>query len=125
MQTPSDLLYSKEHEWVLRTGPTAKIGITDFAQDALGDVVWVQLPPVDSEIVAGESIGEIESVKSVSEIFSPVTGKVFAVNTELESTPELINQDPYDAGWIAEVEVTEEPTDLMSADEYSEFVSNQ
>jgi glycine cleavage system H protein len=107
MNIPEDLRYSKEHEWVRLTGTTARIGITDFAQDSLGDVVFVQLPDVGLDVVAGSSAGEIESTKSVSDIYAPVSGAVAAVNEALGETPELVNQDPYGGGWIFEVECSD------------------
>jgi glycine cleavage system H protein len=107
MNIPDDLRYSKDHEWVRLSGTTARIGITDFAQDSLGDVVFVQLPDVGLDVVAGASAGEIESTKSVSDIYAPVSGAVKAVNEALAETPELVNQAPYDDGWIFEVECSE------------------
>ena len=105
MNIPDDLRYSAEHEWVRLTGSVARIGITDFAQDSLGDVVFVQLPDVGLDAVAGASVSEIESTKSVSDVFVPVTGVVSAVNDALADAPELVNQDPYGAGWMFEMEV--------------------
>ncbi|MEV0335202.1 glycine cleavage system protein GcvH [Nocardia sp. NPDC050717] len=103
-RTPEDLRYTEEHEWVRRTGPTAvRVGITDYAQSQLGDVVFVQLPDVDKEVTAGESIAEVESTKSVSDIYAPLGGKVVAVNEDLVSAPETLNSDPYDAGWLFEL----------------------
>jgi glycine cleavage system H protein len=107
MNIPEDLRYSKEHEWVRVTGTTARVGITDFAQDSLGDVVFVQLPDVGLDLVAGSSAGEIESTKSVSDIYAPLSGAVRAVNEALGETPELVNQDPYGNGWIFEVECSD------------------
>ena len=105
MNVPEDLRYSAEHEWVRLTGNTARIGITDFAQDSLGDVVFVQLPDVGLDAVAGASVSEIESTKSVSDVYVPVTGVVRAVNDALTEQPELVNQDPYGEGWMFEMEV--------------------
>ncbi len=97
LDTPTDLRYTAEHEWVKRTGPTSvRVGITDFAQSQLGDVVFVQLPAVDEDVTAGESLGEVESTKSVSDIFAPFTAKVLAANGELDGQPDLVNTDPYD-----------------------------
>ena len=105
---PSDLHYTAEHEWVRRSGgDIARVGITDFAQSALGDVVFVQLPDVGTELTAGESFGEVESTKSVSDLYAPVSGKVSAVNTDLEGSPQLINSDPYGAGWLLDVQVAD------------------
>ncbi len=103
---PSDLYYTAEHEWVRRTGPDAvRVGITDFAQAALGDVVFVQLPAVGTEVTAGEAFGEVESTKSVSDLYAPITASVIAVNAELEANPQLVNSDPYGAGWLLELQV--------------------
>lgn len=106
-EIPSDLHYTAEHEWIRRSGDdTARIGITDFAQSALGDVVFVQLPEVGTEVTAGETFGEVESTKSVSDLYAPVTGKVSAVNSDLEGSPDLVNSDPYGAGWLVDVQVS-------------------
>jgi glycine cleavage system H protein len=105
MNIPEDLRYSAEHEWVRLTGTTARVGITDFAQDSLGDVVFVQLPDVGLDAVAGAGVSEIESTKSVSDVYVPVSGVVSAVNEALTDRPELINQDPYGEGWMFEMEV--------------------
>ena len=105
---PADLHYTAEHEWVRRSGgDTVRIGITDFAQSALGDVVFVQLPDVGSELIAGESFGEVESTKSVSDLYTPVSGKVLAVNSDLEGSPQLVNSDPYGAGWLLDVQASD------------------
>lgn len=105
---PPDLRYTAEHEWVRRSGDdTLRVGITDFAQSALGDVVFVQLPDVGAELTAGESFGEVESTKSVSDLYAPVSGKVSAVNTDLEGSPQLVNFDPYGAGWLLDVQVSD------------------
>ncbi|HZC54114.1 MAG TPA: glycine cleavage system protein GcvH [Mycobacterium sp.] len=105
---PAELYYTAEHEWVRRSGEdTARIGITDFAQSALGDVVFVQLPDVGTELVAGESFGEVESTKSVSDLYAPVSGKVSAVNSDLDGSPQLVNSDPYGAGWLVDVQVSD------------------
>ncbi|MGN2639622.1 glycine cleavage system protein GcvH [Nocardia takedensis] len=107
-QTPEDLRYTEEHEWVLRVDPTTvRVGITDYAQSQLGDVVFVQLPETDSEVVSGESIAEVESTKSVSDIYAPLTAKVVAVNEELAQAPETLNADPYGAGWLFELRVAD------------------
>ena len=116
---PAQLRYTKEHEWVREVSERDfQIGITDFAQGALGDIVYIQLPKVGQSVSAGEVCGEVESTKSVSEIYSPLTGKVVAVNPALDANPELINQDPYVSGWIAEIEFSEPPTALLTSAEY-------
>ena len=120
---PANLQYSKEHEWVEGTGGNRfKIGITDYAQGALGDIVYVQLPKVGDSVTEGVVCGEIESTKSVSELFSPVTGTVVAINEQLDSAPETLNSDPYGAGWIAEIEVSTPSTSLMDAAGYSALI---
>jgi len=102
---PADLRYTAEHEWVLRTGQdTVRVGITDFAQSSLGDVVYVQLPAAGTEVSAGQSFGEVESTKSVSDLYAPVSATVAAVNTELEADPSLVNSDPYGRGWLLELQ---------------------
>jgi glycine cleavage system H protein len=124
MNIPKDLRYSREHEWVRVDDTTARIGITDFAQDSLGDVVFVQLPDVGLEIVAGASASEIESTKSVSDVYVPVSGTVHAVNEALVENPELVNSDPYGLGWILEVRLADasELDALLDADAYRAFV---
>lgn len=103
---PADLHYTAEHEWIRRSAEdTVRIGITDFAQSALGDVVFVQLPDLGAGVTAGEAFGEVESTKSVSDLFAPLSGKVVAVNADLESNPQLVNTDPYGAGWLLDVQV--------------------
>ena len=120
---PDNLKYTKEHEWVREAGTNFfQSGITDFAQSALGDIVYVQLPKIGDSVRAGSVCGEVESTKSVSEIYSPVTGTIREVNSELDKTPELINQDPYEAGWIAKIEISESPTELLSANEYQTLI---
>jgi glycine cleavage system H protein len=105
---PPDLHYTAEHEWVRRSGgDTVRIGITDFAQSALGDVVFVQLPDLGAEVTAGESFGEVESTKSVSDLYAPVSGKVSAVNSDLEGSPQLVNSEPYGAGWLLDVQASD------------------
>jgi glycine cleavage system H protein len=120
MDVPEDLRYSEEHEWVRIDGSRVRVGITDYAQDALGDIVFVDLPEVGSEIEAGGTLGEIESTKSVSELYSPVSGTVIAVNDALADGPEVINQDPYGAGWICELELASgaDPASLLDAAAY-------
>ena len=117
--TPEYLRYTKEHEWVEeRSSTVVRMGITDFAQAALGDIVYIQLPKVGDQLTAGVVCGEVESTKSVSEIYAPVTGKVLAINSDLDKAPEALNSDPYGSGWIAEVELTGESSELLSASEY-------
>ena len=119
MNVPGDLRYSTDHEWVQTQGATVRIGITDYAQDALGDVVFVDLPEVGADVAAGAAVGEVESTKSVSEIFAPVAGKVVAVNSALSDAPELLNADPYGDGWICEIELSAGGVDeLLDADGY-------
>lgn len=116
---PDSLKYTKEHEWVSESSPTViRMGITDFAQAALGDIVYVQLPKIGDVVIADKVCGEVESTKSVSEIFSPVSGKVVAVNDGLNQSPESLNSDPYGAGWLADIEVSDIPTPLMTAEQY-------
>jgi glycine cleavage system H protein len=121
---PDDLQYTKEHEWVLTSSANIyRMGITDFAQAALGDIVYVQLPNVGDVVVADKVCGEVESTKSVSEIFAPVSGKVRAINTELAAAPEKINSDPYGTGWLVDIEVSETVSGLLSADEYRQITA--
>ncbi|GAV31367.1 glycine cleavage system H protein [Coriobacteriaceae bacterium EMTCatB1] len=125
---PADLRYDREHEWVRLDGDVATVGITDYAQDQLGEVVYVDLPSVGDEVVAGDSFGEIESVKSVSELFSPVSGEIIEVNDALADSPELVNSSPYEDGWMIKVRVADPDAaldGLMTADEYEAFVSEE
>lgn len=126
MNIPDDLRYSPEHEWVRVDGTRARIGITDYAQDALGDIVFVDLPTVGAQIDKGGQIGEVESTKSVSEIYAPVSGMVAAVNDTLTANPERINQDPYGDGWICEVDLASEAelSSLLDAAAYSELTAD-
>ena len=117
--TPENLQYTKEHEWVLADANNYMMGITDYAQSALGDIVYVQLPKIGESVTAGTVCGEVESTKSVSEIFAPVTGVVSAINDSLSSAPELINSDPYGAGWLIKIDITTPPTELLTAGEYA------
>lgn len=124
---PEDLRYHNEHEWVRLDGQRVTLGISDFAQDALGDVVFVDLPKVDAEITANQEIGEVESTKATSSLYSPVGGTILQVNDALQDHPEYLNQDPYGKGWIAVIELTD-PADvdaLMTASQYEEFLSSQ
>jgi glycine cleavage system H protein len=127
VNVPDDLRYTAEHEWVRAEGGTARVGITDFAQDALGDIVYVQLPEVGSTVSAGDSFGEVESTKSVSEIYAPVTGTVSARNDKLGDEPELINSDPYGDGWLVEIELTDPAAldELMDAESYAELTRSE
>ena len=117
MNYPNDLQYSKSHEWLKTEDGLAIVGISDFAQDALGDVVFINLPAVGDEVVAGESFGDVESVKAVSDLISPVSGVICAVNEDLEDSPENLNSDPYGA-WIIKVENVTETEDLLDAEAY-------
>ena len=117
--TPENLQYTKEHEWVSVDGSIYTMGITDYAQSALGDIVYVQLPKLGESVTAGKVCGEVESTKSVSELFSPVTGVVTTINDALSNSPESLNSDPYGAGWLVKIEVSTPPTDLLSASEYA------
>ena len=120
---PDGLQYTKEHEWVSSTGTLYTMGITDFAQGALGDIVYVQLPKVGETLSAGKVCGEIESTKSVSEIFAAVSGVVSEINGALSQTPELVNSDPYGAGWLVKVEVSGTPSELMDAAGYAQITA--
>jgi glycine cleavage system H protein len=125
---PDDLKYTAEHEWVRTPGETAgsvRVGITDYAQDALGDIVYVQLPELGSSVTAGASVGELESTKSVSDVYSPVSGEVVARNDSLDATPELVNTDPYGEGWLFEVAVADggDAVEMLDAAAYEKLVS--
>jgi len=128
-EIPSDLHYTAEHEWVRRTGPdSVQVGITDFAQSSLGDVVFVQLPDVGAEVTAGEPFGEVESTKSVSDLYAPLTAKVIAVNGDLEGNPQLVNSEPYGGGWLVELSAASAALDdgiaaLLDADSYRNTIT--
>lgn len=128
-EIPAELYYTDEHEWVLRTGDdTLRVGITDYAQAALGDVVFVQLPDVGAELTSGESFGEVESTKSVSDLYAPVTAKVLAVNENLEASPDLVNSDPYGEGWLVDLQLDADDMEaalggLLDADGYRGVVT--
>jgi glycine cleavage system H protein len=125
MSVPAELRYTQEHEWVAIDGEVASIGITDYATQALGDVVYVSLPEVGATVTAGEPCGEVESTKSVSELYSPVDGEVVEVNEELDDDPGLINAEPYGLGWMFRVRVTAgEPAGLLSPAEYEELTQS-
>jgi len=120
MNFPAELKYSKDHEWVKFEGDVAVIGISDFAQHSMGDIVFINLPCEGDEVTAGDAFGDIESVKAVSDLCSPVSGTIVAVNEDLADAPETLNQDPYGA-WIIKVENVSEQEDLMDAEAYEEF----
>jgi glycine cleavage system H protein len=124
LNIPEDLQYTKSHEWVRTEGDTATIGITDHAQDELGDVVFVELPDEGATFDTGESFGTVESVKAVSDLYAPVGGEVFEVNSALEDAPEKINEDPYGEGWIVKLRTTDE-ADLLSPEEYEKVVEEE
>ena len=124
MNIPEDLQYAKSHEWVRIEGDTATIGITDHAQDELGDVVFVELPDEGATFDAGESFGTVESVKAVSDLYTPVGGEVVEVNSALEDAPENINEDPYGEGWIVKLRTTDR-ADLLSPEEYEKLVEEE
>ncbi|GAA2447100.1 MULTISPECIES: glycine cleavage system protein GcvH [Streptomyces] len=124
MSNPQQLRYSKEHEWLSNAEDgVSTVGITEHAANALGDVVYVQLPEVGDTVTAGETCGELESTKSVSDLYSPVTGEVVAANQDVVDDPALVNSAPFEGGWLFKVKVTDEPGDLLSADEYTDFAS--
>ncbi len=121
-EQPQQLRYSKEHEWLsVAEDGVSTVGITEYAANALGDVVYAQLPDVGSTVTAGESCGELESTKSVSDLYSPVGGEVTEINEDVVNDPSLVNSAPFEGGWLFKVRVTEEPGDLLSADEYTAF----
>jgi glycine cleavage system H protein len=120
---PNELSYTKEHEWVSAVDLTFTMGITDYAQAALGDIVYVQLPKVGEAVVAGKVCGEVESTKSVSDIYAPVTGTVVEINGALSNSPESINSDPYGTGWLAKIEVAAAPLDLLTAAQYGDLTA--
>jgi glycine cleavage system H protein len=127
MNLPEDLRYTREHEWARQKGNRVIVGITQFAQEQLGDIVYVELPDVGDPVKKGESFGVVESTKAVSELFSPVTGKVVEVNDPLSDAPETINEDPYEEGWLIQVELADpkEFDGLMDAAAYKAFVEEQ
>lgn len=127
MDIPKDRFYTKSHEWALPEGDTVLVGITDYAQDALGDVVYVELPEVGRKVDKGEAVAVVESVKTASDIYAPVAGEVVEVNTALEKTPELINQDPYGEGWILRIRPLDMShlDDLLDAEGYAEVLESE
>jgi glycine cleavage system H protein len=127
MEIPEDLKYSREHEWALVEENVATVGITDFAQEQLGDIVFVELPAVGDKVAKDEPVGVIESVKAVSDIYAPVSGIVVEINDDLPESPEMINDDPYGDGWIVKIEF-DDPTDLddlLGSDAYEEYLADQ
>jgi glycine cleavage system H protein len=121
---PDGLQYTKEHEWVSEISTNVfRMGITDYAQGALGDIVYVQLPKIGESVIADKVCGEVESTKSVSEIFAPVSGKIVAINDSLGQSPETINSEPYGAGWLAEIEVDSKPAGLLSPEQYRQITA--
>ena len=126
-KTPNDNLYTRDHEWVKIEGNKAEVGITDHAQKALGDIVFVELPELEDEIDAGDEFGSIESVKTVTSLFMPMSGRIIAVNTELKDNPELINEECYDEGWVIRLELSnpDESAELLSSEEYEEFLLDE
>ena len=123
MNIPSELLYSPEHEWVKIEGNVAYIGITDFAQKELGDIVFLDVETIGDTLAAGEIFGSVEAVKTVSDLFLPVSGKILELNPEIEASPDLVNQDPYGKGWIIKVELTDASTiHLLNAEKYKELI---
>lgn len=124
MTVPSELKYSKEHEWVKVDGDIVTIGITDFAQSELGDIVFVELPEEGDELTSGDSFGSVESVKTVSELYAPLSGKVVEVNEEVEDSPEFVNESSYDKAWMVKVELSDKAQldELLDADAYSEMI---
>jgi len=127
MEVPKDLRYTREHEWLKVDGAKGMVGITHFAQDQLGDVVFVEVPAVGTELENENTFGVVESVKTVSDLYSPVNGRVTAVNKDLEANPELVNQDPYGKGWIIEMELSDsgQSEGLLSAVDYEAFIKEQ
>jgi len=128
MTIPAELRYTAEHEWVAVDGPVASVGITDYAQNALGDVVYVSVPAPGTRVTAGQPCGEVESTKSVSDIYSPVNGEVAEVNSDVDEDPGLVNSDPYGAGWLMKVRLDDgaaEAAGLLTADEYAELTKDQ
>ncbi|HSR67175.1 MAG TPA: glycine cleavage system protein GcvH [Acidobacteriota bacterium] len=127
MDVPNELSYTKDHEWLLVDGDIGTIGITDYAQSELGDVVYVELPEESSDFSQGDAFGSLESVKAVSEIFMPVDGEVVEINEDLEDSPELVNDDPYNNGWLVRIRLADpdQVDELMSAEEYEQYVKEE
>jgi glycine cleavage system H protein len=125
MSIPEDLLYGRSHEWVRSDGDAVVVGITHYAQDQLGEVVFVELPDIGSEVDAGDELGTLESVKAVSEFLAPVTGEVLEINSRLEDEPNLINEDPYGDGWLVKMSGSTEGDDFLDAEAYREFLEQE
>ncbi|MCH8299329.1 MAG: glycine cleavage system protein GcvH [Candidatus Marinimicrobia bacterium] len=124
MSLPADLKYTKEHEWTRIEGNIATIGVTDFAQSELGDIAWLEMPEIGDETKIGETFGTIEAVKTVEDLYAPISGKIIEINSELLDSPELVNDDPYGKGWIVKLEISDEAeiTKLLSADDYAGLI---
>ncbi|MBC2941291.1 glycine cleavage system protein GcvH [Staphylococcus epidermidis] len=124
MAVPSEFKYSKEHEWVKIENNVATVGITEYAQNELGDIVFVELPETDDELNEGDTFGSVESVKTVSELYAPISGKIVEVNEELEDSPEFVNESPYKKAWMVKIEISDDSQleELLSADQYSEMI---
>jgi len=125
LSVPQELQYTRSHEWIRTEGDTVTIGITDHAQDELGDIVFIELPEQGATLEAGDSFGTVESVKAVSDLYTPVGGEVVEVNEALDSSPEKINEDPYGEGWIVKLRVSDEGADLLSASDYEQFLEEE
>ncbi len=123
MAQPAELLYSKDHEWVRVEGDVATVGITDYAQNSLGDIVYVELPRVSTQVQPAASVGVVESVKAVSDLFTPVGGEIIEINKELESDPAVVNREPYAGGWIFRIKLAAQPQGLLSADDYEKLTA--
>lgn len=126
MNLPEELKYTEEHEWIKVDGNIATIGITDFAQGELGDIVYIEINPIGNELNVSEIFGTVEAVKTVSDLFMPIKGTVLEINSNIESTPEIVNEDPYDKGWIIKIEISEnrDIENLLSADDYRKMIDN-
>ena len=126
MNFPENLRYTKEHEWLSSQEGEAKVGVSQYALEQLGDIVFVELPQVGSQVSAGESFGTIESTKTVSDLYAPSSGEVLAINEKIVSSPESLQEDPYNSGWLVKLKLSEEaPKDLMSSEEYMKFISEE
>lgn len=126
MEVPNDYLYTKEHEWICVEGQQATVGISDYAQEQLGDITFIELPAIEDEVEQFGELASLESVKAASDIFSPISGKIIEVNSDLEEEPGTINKSPYEKGWIAKIDITDmdELSNLMTADEYNKFLES-